>query len=124
MRALWWLLKLALRLATRVQRRFAGVAVLEASTTADVMGAQLDVDEPRPRASLRDWLDKQDPETQAVMCELAEAYGRTFCGQCNGSPERPTERCADCHALLVRAIREMHGDEREAFARVARAAVA
>lgn len=106
MRALWWLLKLAARTATRIRN-----ASQPAAAVADVMGAQLDTEEAPPRAALSDFVD----------ADQSDIYAKTFCGQCGAAPGGTKRRCGACLKLLERVYREVHGDGVErALAELAR----
>lgn len=108
MRAMWWLIKIGMRAATRL-RRGLGLEV------APTIVGHLDLDEPRPHA-------RQAPEDQAPMYELAVVYARTFCGRCSAGPLTAGSRCPDCLELLAKVLGELHGDEPGKIAEIARLA--
>ena len=124
MRAAWWLLKLGWRLATRVRDRLGPVVGVGTHPTEWMMGARLDTDEAPPRANLADFVQTLEPAEQAELQGLAQAYARTFCGKCAGSPADPSQRCKDCVELLVNVLRELHGDEPAKLREIARSAAA
>lgn len=117
MRAVWWLLKALARATARLAQRVRPVAPLDAGDAFEClhgaswpalegptaeMGGQLDG---VPRANLVDWLSGQPAEVVAELRELAGAYARTFCGKCEGGPDRPEARCNDCLDLLLEVVK-------------------
>jgi hypothetical protein len=124
-RAVWWLLKLVWRTTTAAGRWLrarlpAGVGVF------DEMSGRLDTAEPRPRANLADFVegarDGAWPFPALEVARISRDYARTFCGECGASSGDPSKRCPACVALLVKVLRELHGDEPGKMAEIARLA--
>jgi hypothetical protein len=119
MRAVWWLLKLAARTATRLARALGPEPIAATHPTEWVMGASLDAEEAPPRANLASWLDADAPDVVTHMRELAGVYSSTFCGQCPAGPDRPDLRCSRCLERLVRVIDSRNGAEVTKLAEIA-----
>ena len=122
MRGVWWLIKLGWRTATRVRAALGPVLEIGTHPAEWSTRAELDRDEAPPRANLRDFADTLEPAERAELEHLTRAYTRTFCGKCAATMTNPAERCADCVAMLVEVLKELHGDEPAKVAAIARAA--
>jgi hypothetical protein len=122
MRAVWWLIKLGWRTATRVRDALGPIVEVGTHPTEWSAAAHLDRAEAPPRANLADFAETLEPEERQELEMLTRAYSRTFCGKCQGSPTNPSQRCSDCIALLVAVLKELHGDEPQKIAQIARAA--